>query len=167
MRLALATACLLLASPVAAQEPAFDGKLVDACLSAQAGEAGRPESCIGAAAGPCMASDSGGTTVGMGYCLSEELGLWDARLNEAYAGVLAEAKATDAEMETLGSAAPKQVPFLQDMQRKWIAFRDAACSYEGSRWGGGTGAGPAGVQCALTLTGRQALWLTDYLRAEP
>ena len=48
------------------------------------------------------------------------------------------------------------------MQRSWIAFRDAACSYEASRWGGGSGAGPAATGCVMQLTARQALRLMGY-----
>ena len=49
------------------------------------------------------------------------------------------------------------------MQRAWIAYRDAACAYEASQWGGGTGAGPAATGCMMTLTGRQALALEERL----
>ena len=45
------------------------------------------------------------------------------------------------------------------MQRKWIDFRDAACAFEASKWGGGTGGGPAATQCHLTLTAQQYLRL--------
>ena len=83
-------------------------------------------------------------------------------LNAAYAQLLAEAEGTDAEMKTLGSAAPAQVPALREMQRSWIAFRDAACGYEASRWGGGSGAGPAASACVMELTARQALRLIAY-----
>ena len=52
------------------------------------------------------------------------------------------------------------------MQRAWIGYRDAACAYEASQWGGGTGAGPAAVGCMMTLTGRQALALEEKLALE-
>ena len=164
MRAALALV-IALSGPAMAQDgmPQFDGASTDACLSAQAGPDGNPESCIGSAARQCMEGESGGTTVVMSYCLGEELRHWDGLLNKSYAAVMAQSKATDDEMADLGSAAPKQAPLLQQMQRNWIAFRDAACSYEGSRWGGGTGAGPAGTDCMLTLTARQYLWINDYL----
>lgn len=165
MQLLLAPAlALLIAGAAAAQEgaPAFDGGLIDACLQTQAGEDGRPESCIGVAADPCMNAPGAYSTVGMGYCLSRELDHWDALLNDSYQAVLAQAEAADAEMAEFGSAAAEQAPLLRAMQRSWISYRDAACSYEGSRWGGGTGAGPAGTQCALTLTARQYLWLRGY-----
>jgi uncharacterized protein YecT (DUF1311 family) len=161
MRAALAV-MIALSGPAMAQDgrPEFQDDLLETCLAGQ-GEA--PESCIGKAANLCMEAEGGYTTVGMSYCLSQELAQWDGLLNTAYTAVMAQSKATDAEMEELGSAAPKQAPLLQQTQRNWIAFRDAACSYEGSRWGGGTGAGPAGTDCMLTQTARQYLWINDYL----
>lgn len=140
--------------------PPFDAKILEVCLGTRQGL--EREACIGIAAGRCMESEGGYSTVGMSYCLGQELDLWDARLNAAYGDVMAEAKRTDAEMAGLGSAAEQQEPLLQEMQRKWIGFRDAACGYERSRWGGGTGGGPASVNCSLTLTARQALWLEGY-----
>lgn len=165
--------CLMIiavcAASAAAQDagdgaPPFDPAIASACLSGNQGVA--RQVCIGVAAARCMDSDAGSTTVGMSYCLGEELDYWDSRLNAAYAKVMAAAETTDAEMVELGSAAPKQAPLLKQMQQDWIAYRDSACSYEGSRWGGGTGAGPAGVDCALVLTARQALWLEDYRDAD-
>ncbi|WEF25387.1 lysozyme inhibitor LprI family protein [Paracoccus sp. S3-43] len=157
-------AAALAASPAWAQDepewPPFDAAPIDACLEGAARKAG-PDgdadfaACIGAASGPCMDSPQGYTTVAMSYCLSKELAVWDRKLNDSYARVLDAARTTDAEMTELGSAAEKQEPLLRQMQRDWIAFHDSACAYEGSRWGGGTGAGPAGVDCAMQLTAQQ------------
>nr|WP_281390454.1 lysozyme inhibitor LprI family protein [Paracoccus amoyensis] len=98
----------------------------------------------------------------MSMCLGQEYDIWDAKLNEAYQSLLSDAEATDKEMAELGSAAEKQVPHLRDMQRNWIAFRDAACGYERSRWGGGTGGGPAATECMMRLTAQQFFWLQKY-----
>ncbi|UFS67637.1 MULTISPECIES: lysozyme inhibitor LprI family protein [Paracoccus] len=155
-------------SAVAQQQadgPAFDAALLERCLSGTErgdGPVDARETCIGAAADPCMDSQGGSTTVGMSACLGNELDLWDARLNETYREVMAQSEATDGNMAELGSAAEKESPLLRDMQRNWIAFRDTACGFERSRWGGGTGGGPAGLHCALTLTARQYLWLDQY-----
>ncbi|MBU3030710.1 DUF1311 domain-containing protein [Paracoccus sp. XHP0099] len=167
MRALAAVLALLMATAAAAQDaqpewPDFDGGLVDACLAEQAGEDARPESCIGVAADPCINTPGTYSTAGTTYCLGQELDHWDGLLNGAYQAVMTEAEATDAEMAELGSAAPAQAPLLREMQRSWVAYRDAACDYERSRWGGGSGGGPASVQCALTLTARQYLWLRDY-----
>lgn len=163
----------LAASPAWAQSdaewPPFDASLIDACLESAdrqtgtgTGTAPDHAACIGAASGPCIDSPDGYSTVAMSYCLGEELDVWDRKLNDSYAKVLEAAKAADAEMAELGSAAEKQEPLLRQMQRDWIAFRDSACSYEGSRWGGGTGAGPAGVDCSLRLTAQQYLRLRAW-----
>ncbi len=155
----LSVAALLLAAPAPAQEITYDPAPLTACLAANKD---RPDTCIGTASDGCMTAPGGDTTVGMGICLQGEAQQWDGLLNAAYAQLLAEAEGTDAEMKTLGSAAPAQVPALREMQRSWIAFRDAACGYEASRWGGGSGAGPAASACVMELTARQALRLIAY-----
>ena len=114
-----------------------------------------------------MEGEGGSSTVGMGFCLGAERDWWDDRLNTAYGEVMTRAEAGDAELDSLDAAGPRQAGALRDMQRAWIAFRDAACEYEATRWGGGTGAGPAAAQCALTLTARQANQLDGYLREGP
>lgn len=120
--------------------------------------------CVGKGAKSCMNSTTdGGTTYGMTLCLSEEHDYWDARLNAAYSALRTVNTTADAEMKEIGSTAPEQAPALQKMQRAWIAYRDASCKYERSWWGGGTGAGPAGVDCVLKLTAQQALYLEDAL----
>jgi uncharacterized protein YecT (DUF1311 family) len=166
MRRAL-LALAVVASPALAQDepdlPPFDATLIDHCLDkASASETPDHAACIGAASGPCMESPGGYSTVAMSYCLGEELEVWDRKLNDSYRRVLASAKDADAEMAELGSAAEKQEPLLKQMQRDWIAFRDAACAYERSRWGGGTGGGPASVDCSLQLTAQQYLRLRAY-----
>ena len=111
-------------------------------------------SCIGIAAGACMGTDE--TTVGMGYCLEQEWMYWDDQLNAVYKAAKAEAAATDRDM-----APPLNVQeqSLKEMQRAWIAFRDARCNWEATLWMGGTGSGPAQLACLMQETGRQALTL--------
>lgn len=156
---ALAALLLLAAAPVAAQDVVYEPAILTQCLDAGVAEGG---DCIGDAAAKCMQGPSGGTTVGMSECFRREGAQWDGLLNEAYGKVMAEAEKADAEMKELGSAAPPQAPPLRDMQRSWIAYRDAACLYEATRWGGGSGAGPAATGCTMELTARQALRLMGY-----
>ncbi len=161
---------LLMASPAMAQDaggPAFDGTLVSACLDrlqSGASDNQTPDfaSCIGAASGPCLNTPAGSSTAGMSSCLGQEYDVWDGLLNDSYGRVMAAAKAVDAELAGMGSSAPKQEPALKQMQRNWIAFRDAACDYEVSRWGGGTGGGPASADCMVRLTAAQYLRLRGY-----
>ncbi|WP_410217282.1 lysozyme inhibitor LprI family protein [Paracoccus sp. (in: a-proteobacteria)] len=143
-----------LAAPAVAQDvPVFDPAPLLACLENES------EDCIGLATAACMEASGGDTTYGMSYCLEQESDLWDQHLNANYAEVRDRARAADQGLV----ATDRQEPALQDMQRRWIAYRDAACAFEAARWSGGTGAGPAAHQCILTLTARQALWLGEYL----
>lgn len=151
--------------PVQASPPGFDAARIDQCLLDKGRDHGAADprtSCIGIAAAACMETEGGSTTVGMGFCLDQERQFWDAKLNQAYGEVMTGAKATDRELSDLGSAAEKQEPLLREMQRNWIGFRDAACGFERSRWGGGSGGGPGALQCLLTLTAQQYLWLDQY-----
>lgn len=158
MRAAAFALCLLPLPALAdLPDPVIDPALVTDCLAD-----GRGEACIGLAANACMEQPGGFSTYGMSACLGLEYDLWDGLLNDHYREVMAQSGAMDDEMAEMGSAAEAQAPALRDAQRRWIAWRDAACTFERSRWGGGTGAGPAGVQCMLTLTARQALWLDQY-----
>ena len=158
MRLLLA---LLVASPALA-DPAFSPGATEGCLAAAADLPAR-EACVGASAQACIDTPDGGTTVGMGFCLNAEYEFWDGRLNTAYAALMALETEAEADLADLGSAAPSPAEALRDMQRAWIAWRDAACLYEVSQWGGGTGGGPAGADCMMRLAGEQALALEDRL----
>ena len=79
-----------------AQEMAFDPAPTEACLAAA------PEdlaSCIGHAADACMIENpQGETTMGMGFCLSQEWEWWDARLNTAYAALMEKLRYGDAQV---------------------------------------------------------------------
>jgi uncharacterized protein YecT (DUF1311 family) len=101
-------------------------------------------------------SPGGQTTVGMVSCLDRERAVWDGWLNTVYQQLYARLAVEDAQTP---SYAPDQASALLQMQRAWIAFRDARCAYEASQWGGGTGAGPASVSCHLDATARQMLYL--------
>ncbi|MDO5706627.1 MAG: lysozyme inhibitor LprI family protein [Paracoccus sp. (in: a-proteobacteria)] len=155
-------ATLMLALPVAAQDaPArdYDGGILTACLAEHTGD--DRLSCIGKASDPCMDS----STVGMVGCLAQETDQWDGLLNAAYQVLTADAENADKELEGTGLTVPLSAPALQQMQRAWIAFRDAACDYEAATWQGGTGAGPAAQHCLMDLTARQALRLKDQADA--
>jgi len=159
---AAALGALMLGAPVWAQpELPFTPAETEACLRGALGPA--REICVGLSAAACMETPDGYTTVGMSICLGSELEYWDGRLSAAYRSLLDSDGRTDAEMAELGSAAPPLVPALREMQRAWIAFRDASCAYERAQWGGGTGGGPASAHCAMTITARQALALEDRL----
>ncbi len=156
-----ATLLLMLATPVAAQDLVFNDKIINACLSA-ATDQNAASDCAGQAADACMEATPGGfSTVGIGGCLDRELQVWDAMLNAEYQRVRADAAGVDGEQTQDGLSAPSIADALRDMQRAWITFRDARCSFEAAQWGGGTGAGPAYVSCILSMTADQALTLRD------
>lgn len=155
----LLSTILFLGAPAEAQDLVFDESLVSACLAAaDVDPAGR--SCVGQAAEACTEMTPGGlSNAGIGRCTNAELQVWDDALNAIYKEIRASAEQNDKDLDELGSAAPRQVPALRDMQRAWIAYRDQRCAYEASLWGGGSGAGPAAISCALALTAEQALYL--------
>lgn len=161
MKRILTVAVLLVSTAATAQDLRYSDQASQSCVD-QAGTPEAKRSCIGSSASACMdATADGSTTIGMMQCLDEEHAYWDARLNQVYKNVRADAKADDAEMAEIGSSAPKMAPALRDMQRAWIAYRDATCDFELSQWGGGSGGGPAILSCMLQMTGEQAIYLEN------
>lgn len=157
-RLLVSGFVLACGAQVNAQEVVYTPAATEACF-ANIVEGQNPDTCIGVSALACMEANEGGmSTVGMGDCLNRELEYWDARLNDIYHRVRAAAKATDTEMEEIGASVASQADAMRDMQRAWIAYRDATCEYERTMWGGGTGGGPATVACHMKLTAEQALY---------
>jgi uncharacterized protein YecT (DUF1311 family) len=140
-----------------AQELVYSDALISNCL-ADSGEEYEATVCIGISSGNCMEQTQGGySTVGMGFCLDAELSFWDGVLNAQYK--LARTRAREADAANGTPKALEQA--LQDMQRAWIGFRDATCDFERGQWGGGTGAGPAGLSCLMNMTGAQAIYLKN------
>lgn len=161
MRWALLAALALASSAASAQEVQFSAAISESCVAAQSTPDGK-RACLGQSAQRCMeVSPEGYTTIGMMNCMDAERDYWDARLNRAYQSVRARAQASDAELDALGSAAPRTAVALRDMQRAWISYRDATCEFEQSQWGGGSGGGPAILSCLMRLTGEQALYLEN------
>lgn len=165
-RIAIAAIAGSLFLPVAgkAQDQDFKMRLefAEQCLEGKAG-ADR-YACVGLAANDCQEiNEGGGTTVGMGYCINRELEWWDGRLNAAYGELSARETADDAEAKSGGWSVPEKLPALKEMQRKWIAYRDALCEHEAVQWGGGTGSGPAYLACLMAETARQSFVLHDRL----
>lgn len=149
----------ILTMPASAQDVVFSPAATEACLAATE-DPETHRACVGQSARACMSDTPGGqSTYGMGACLSGETEYWDAQLNAIYAESVASARATDAEMAEIGATVASQEDALRDMQRAWIAFRDATCDYEYSQWGGGTGGGPAIAGCFMRMTGEQVLYL--------
>lgn len=158
----LAFALAVLASPVAADDFPFSPDATEDCVS-KATTFGEQTACVGASADLCMEAENGFTTVGMGFCIGQEVDYWDTRLNAAYQALRSRERAVDQEMADLGASVPERATALRDMQRAWIVFRDTSCVYEYTQWGGGTGGGPAHAACLMEMTARQTLLLEAKL----
>ncbi len=145
----------VLSSGVAAQDLTYSDYATDACL-----QSARPyQDCVGLSALQCMQDTPGGfSTYGESGCLDAELQYWDRLLNVNYKAKMATSKANDIANEGFG---PSQADALKQMQRAWIPFRDAKCDYERSQWGGGTGGGPATLNCLMHTTAEQAVLLGE------
>ncbi|WP_417599392.1 lysozyme inhibitor LprI family protein [Pararhodobacter oceanensis] len=160
-RLLLAAAMAGVGAAAQAQTVDFDPAVAQSCLDR--GDAG---ACIGLAADHCMlVTPGGGSTAGMGFCLRAELEWWDAALNTAYGQMVAQAQRIDAS-DSGTPGRPSDIEALRAMQRAWIAYRDASCSYEELQWWGGTGAHGAGLSCRLQLTAAQTLRLRAMIYHE-
>lgn len=154
---------LLFAFPALAQDLPFSPKETEACL-AGAESPGAREDCIGLSAEACYSAEGVYSNYAIGVCFGAEADYWDERLNAAYRALLEVETERVEEANEYGFAAPDTVKALRDMQRAWIPFRDAACWYEYTTWGGGSGGGPANAQCLMHVTGAQALELETRLR---
>lgn len=144
-----------------AEVPKFDPGAIQRCL-----DGGGWRDCVGQAAQTCMEATPGGwSTAGMNACLDAELRWWDADLNAQYRLVRARDRAEDEAWEPVEGLPPRPsaADLVRDVQRAWIAWRDASCAYEGLRWWGGSGASTAELGCRMRLTGEQALTLRSYL----
>ncbi|UYV35987.1 DUF1311 domain-containing protein [Rhodobacteraceae bacterium D3-12] len=149
------------ASFAAAQDMQFSTAKLESCLGLTSDPSKEMLHCVGKAAAACMEATEGGySTAGMVGCLDAEAQWWDRKLNQTYGEVMAAAKEMD---RGKPDYAPSRVEALRAMQRAWIPYRDAKCAFARSEWGGGTGAGPAGVSCLLEETASQTLYLNASL----
>jgi uncharacterized protein YecT (DUF1311 family) len=96
---------------------------------------------------PCAEKDP--SNLGMADCHRVEGAIWDAILNENYKEL----------MESLEDKEQKQK--LREMQRAWIASRDATCGYYWHQIRGSM-AIPMGAACHARETARRALLLKAF-----
>jgi uncharacterized protein YecT (DUF1311 family) len=85
---------------------------------------------------------AGGVTFAMQDCIAQELERQDRRLNAAYKALMT-------------SVPEKRRAQLRDVQRKWIAFRDANCAFYLDP-DGGQADRLAANECVVTLTAQRA-----------
>ena len=116
--------------------------------------------CIAEAANLCQESDGGSTTLGIVACLQAETEVWDDLLNAQYLELRDSMREQDLEWPELGIS---RAVALRDVQRAWIAFRDAECGYAYARYQGGTIRNVVAASCVLEETARRALTLKAFL----
>ncbi len=133
-----------------AQQIWVDQNYVEWCFS-QAQNTNGLSSCLGKAANACQTAPGNETTLGIAQCIQAETAVWDSFLNEQYQLRRAE----------LADQNPELVNQLRDVQRTWIAFRDAECGLQYSLWLGGSIRTIVAANCILTETAERALELRD------
>jgi uncharacterized protein YecT (DUF1311 family) len=142
----LSIALFAFAAPKPADTSAADRTAAQKCLTSK-----DARGCIGKIAKTCLAAPGGETTIGMMECTGRERAVWDEQLNASYK--LLQGKAT-----------PTQAGALKQAQQAWIAYRDARCGFEASRYEGGTLAGVIAGNCLMQVTAERAVELTAQAR---
>lgn len=94
-----------------------------------------------------------GNTQQMLACVKNDLAREDKRLNEVYRKLTAALKEDE-----------KATNLLRDAQRKWIAFRDAHCTFEADEMRGGTLEPVLLTDCLAIATGERAKFLEELLQ---
>ncbi len=154
---AAAVVALLLTTAAAASaqskhQAADDSNAIEDCVKTAA-PAGPPmaaaESCIGSLSAPCLDGDKTKSTADQNACIERERAVWDNILNESYRRLRAKLDAD-------------QQGKLRDMQRAWIASRDATCHFYWDYYQG-TMASPMSASCVNRETARRALFLLDFV----
>lgn len=156
-------AALMLAGPVLAQDEQVqysDAPTADCLAAADTADAMR--ACVGLATAKCVdASDYGSTTIGMMECAEKETAFWDAKLNATYKELMARAEKFDAMNADDPRIVEKIADSLRAMQRAWIPYRDATCTFQYSLGMGGTIASTIASHCQLETTADQYIYLAN------
>ena len=121
-------------------------KLLQDCAAAhREDDEGELKCAFKLVADPCIKSE-GGSNLGTADCYRIEAEAWDRLLNDNY-------------REVLGQLDDKeQKDKAREMQRAWIASRDASCGFFRHKIRGSM-AVPLGAACYLRETARRALFL--------
>ncbi|MFV0474215.1 MAG: lysozyme inhibitor LprI family protein [Pikeienuella sp.] len=146
-RAGLALAGLL----TAASAPAAADTLVeeiDACIGAIGAPSEHAEFCLGTFAQACLDKPENMSTAAMVSCVQTETDAWTAIMEREYAALF----------ERLDD---EQKAAMEDLQRKWIAFRQADCAFP-RVFLRGSMALPWSADCVMQHTARRALDLRGY-----
>lgn len=150
IRLAVALALLLAPPAFAAGAPdAKDSAVIQDCVKSSGEDTAKADVCVGRIADPCLARDSTRSTADQNACIDREYKVWDDILNETFRRL----------RETLDETQKNK---LRDMQRAWIASRDASCAFYWDFYQG-TMASPMTAYCQTRETARRALFLLGFL----
>jgi uncharacterized protein YecT (DUF1311 family) len=122
------------------------------------------ESCIGVAATACIQAGGGIGNPVLRDCYERETKVWDGRLNAAFKKLLAQTETFLKETDRAKDVA-EVVGGYRQIQRVWIAYRDATCRQPGLYFGGGADAAVMSIRCTLEMTGRQAVWVGSRVEA--
>jgi uncharacterized protein YecT (DUF1311 family) len=144
-------ATLLAATMPAAPAPAQTRKptvpetrLIRDCVDRK----GAGQKCIGLVAARCMKKPENQAGLNRADCYRIEQEIWEALLNQ-----------NDKELQ--GELDEEQQVKLQDMQRAWIASRDATCEFYDHKIQGSMSVPMTGA-CLLNETARRALLLAAF-----
>lgn len=99
-------------------------------------------------AGDCPTAQ---TTVDFDTCFDRQLKLTEANLQQ-FEGIIRQLQTSDGSGSDADSAASKSLAELEQMDRKWESYRDAACTAAFHQFEGGSGAPSFEMQCQLELT---------------
>ena len=97
---------------------------------------------------------SSGNTALMNECAKYHYIGADIQLNRTYKELLNKFKNSDSKK------------LLVNMQKTWIAFRDATCEYETASWGYGTGRHAVYTSCLQTEAEARTKILNEYLKCD-
>jgi len=100
-----------------------------------------------------------GTTHDISVCLAKIHRRVNAELDVAYDRALKYVSGADWK--------PKDVHNLEVAQRRWAAYRDAACDAEYSLWGGGSGGPNAHTACLIRITRQRVVDLKRAYKLDP
>jgi uncharacterized protein YecT (DUF1311 family) len=126
---------------------AQETKLIRDCV-AQKSQNGKGEQCIGLVASRCLKKPGGDANLNRADCYRIEQETWDGLLNETY-------KALQGDLDE------DQKTKARDMQRAWIAARDATCEFYHHKIQGSMSV-PMTASCLLTETARRALLMIVF-----
>lgn len=150
----------LFSGPAAADQFDIDPHLIDRCLAINDET---PMRCVGRQADACAQRNGDGANMVLSVCLENESKFWDGFLNQTYARLLD--AAITREDADIGYNPESLVDAVRDMQRSWIAYRDATChhAFVFAR-PFNSAIGPAINECVMRETARQVFQLQTLER---